>query len=97
MQTCAGFGHRHRAVSFAIYFIESFAALPRTFVAVFVVLYMAWMLFAYFILGPKVLAKEKRRLTDIINELESISQELTERMSFWQRTFSLIQKMWETK
>ena len=66
-------------VAFAIYFIESFAALPRTYVVVFVVLYMAWMLFAYFILGPKVLTKEKRRLTDIINELESISQELTER------------------
>lgn len=40
-------------VAFAIYFIESFAALPRTYVVVFVVLYMAWDAICIFYFRPK--------------------------------------------
>lgn len=63
-------------VAMAIYMIEIFTGRPIVNVLIFIAVYMAWMLFAYFYLGRKNLRKEDRRLQTIINDLKSIEGQL---------------------
>jgi hypothetical protein len=60
----------------AIYVIELFKGRPVLNVLIFIAIYAAWMLFAYFYLGKKNLRKEENRLQTIINELKSIEGQL---------------------
>ncbi|MFD2932440.1 hypothetical protein [Spirosoma flavum] len=62
--------------AFGLYFIEilgHFSMLGRVLA---LIPYFAWMLYAYFVLGRKSLQKENGRLESIINNLQTIQQQL---------------------
>lgn len=63
-------------VAMGIYLIEIFTGRPLLNVSIFITVYVAWMLFAYFYLGKRTMAKEENRLTGIIAELKNIKQQL---------------------
>ena len=63
-------------VAMAIYMIEIFRGRPIVNVLIFIAIYMAWMLFAYFYLGRRNLRREDNRLQTIINELKGIEGQL---------------------
>jgi hypothetical protein len=60
----------------AIYMVELFTGRPLMNVLIFICVYAAWMLFAYFYLGWKNVRKENNRLQTIINDLKSIEGQL---------------------
>ena len=61
-----------------LYFLEIFAGRPVVNVLIFIAVYLAWMLFAYFYLGKRSEKKESRRVQIIINDLKAIVQQLNE-------------------
>lgn len=63
-------------VAMAIYMIEIFTGRPIVNVLIFIAIYMAWMLFAYFYLGRRTLRREDNRLQTIINGLKGIEGQL---------------------
>jgi len=63
-------------VAMAIYMIEIFTGRPIMNVMIFIAVYVAWMLFAYFYLGRKNIRKEDNRLQAIINDLKKIEGQL---------------------
>ena len=63
-------------VAMAIYMIEIFRGRPIVNVLIFIAIYMAWMLFAYFYLGRRNLRREDNRLQTIINDLKGIEGQL---------------------
>ena len=63
-------------VAMAIYMVELFTGRPLMNVLIFIAVYAAWMLFAYFYLGRKNLRKEDNRLQGIIEELRGIVGQL---------------------
>lgn len=63
-------------VAMAIYMVEIFTGRPIVNVLIFIGVYAAWMLFAYFYLGRKNLRREDNRLQTIINDLKSIEGQL---------------------
>jgi hypothetical protein len=63
-------------MAMAIYMIEIFTGRPVVNVVIFIGIYAAWMLFAYFYLGRKNLKREDNRLQTIINELKGIEGQL---------------------
>ncbi len=63
-------------VAMAVYMIEIFTGKKLFGVLVFISIYAAWMLFAYFYLGRKNIRKEDNRLQAIINELKGIEGQL---------------------
>jgi hypothetical protein len=63
-------------VAMAIYMVELFTGRPLINVLIFIGVYAAWMLFAYFYLGRKNIRKENNRLQTIINDLKSIEGQL---------------------
>ena len=63
-------------IAMGIYLIEVFTGRPIINVTIFIAVYIAWMLFAYFYLGKKNIRKEEVRLNNIINELELIETQL---------------------
>jgi len=64
-------------IAMAIYMVEIFTGRPLMNVLIFVAVYAAWMLFAYFYLGKKNIKREDRRLQKIINELKTIEGQLS--------------------
>ncbi|MEO7264532.1 MAG: hypothetical protein ABIW38_06440 [Ferruginibacter sp.] len=64
-------------VAMGIYVLEIFSGRPVVNVIIFVAVYAAWMLFAYFYLGKRNIAKEEKRLNGIISELKNIEQQLS--------------------
>ena len=63
-------------IAMAIYMIELFTGRPIVNVLIFIGVYAAWMLFAYFYLGKRNLRKEDNRLQKIINDLKAIEGQL---------------------
>jgi len=65
------------ALNFAlgIYFIEIFTGRPMINVVILLSVYSAWMAYAYFVLGRKVLKKEEARLKTILDELEGLANQ----------------------
>ena len=63
-------------IAMAIYMVEIFTGRPVVNVMIFISVYAAWMLFAYFYLGKKNIKREDNRLQKIINELKSIEGQL---------------------
>jgi hypothetical protein len=60
-----------------VYLIEVFTGRPLVNVSIFIAVYIAWMLFAYFYLGKKNIRKEDLRLNSIVEELKGIEGQLT--------------------
>ena len=63
-------------IAMAIYMIEIFTGRPVVNVLIFIAVYLAWMLFAYFYLGKRNLKKEDTRLQKIIEDLKGIEGQL---------------------
>ncbi len=63
-------------ISMGIYLIEIFTGRPILNVTIFIAVYAAWMLFAYFYLGKRNMRKEEARLQHIIEELKEIEGQL---------------------
>ena len=62
-------------IAMGIYMLEIFTGRPLLNVSIIIV-YVAWMLFAYFYLGKRNMRKEDERLNSIIGELELIESQL---------------------
>ncbi len=58
------------------YFVEIFQGRPYRNVAIFLAVYIAWMLFAYFYIGRKKLRKEDNYLKGIIQDLRAMEEQL---------------------
>jgi hypothetical protein len=65
-------------IAMAIYLVEIFTGRPLINVLIFIAVYAAWMLFAYFYLGRKNIKREDNRLQKIINELKTIEGQLNQ-------------------
>ena len=64
-------------VAMGIYLLELFTGRPIVNVIIFLAVYAAWMLFAYFYLGKKNIAKEEKRLNGIISDFKTIELQLS--------------------
>ena len=64
-------------VAMGIYLLELFTGRPIVNVTIFLIVYAAWMLFAYFYLGKRNIQKEEKRLNGIISGLKSIVLQLS--------------------
>jgi hypothetical protein len=64
-------------VAMGIYVLEIFTGRPVLNVAIFIAVYAAWMIFAYFYLGKRNIRKEEARLNSIIKELKTIEFQLS--------------------
>jgi Flp pilus assembly protein TadB len=64
-------------IAMAIYMVEIFTGRPVVNVMIFIAVYAAWMLFAYFYLGKKNIKREDARLQKVINELKTIEGQLS--------------------
>ncbi len=62
----------------ALYLVEILSGRPLKNILFFLLLYVGWMLFAYFYIGKKNLQKEETRISAIINDLESIEHQWQE-------------------
>ncbi len=65
-------------LAMGIYMIEIFNGRPILNVSIFIAIYLAWMIFAYFYLGKKEMKKEQRRLNEILESLRSVGGQLEE-------------------
>jgi len=64
-------------IAMGIYLLELFTGRPIVNVIIFLTVYAAWMLFSYFYLGKRIIAKEEKRLKIIISELKTIELQLS--------------------
>lgn len=64
-------------VAMGIYVLEIFTGRPVVNVLIFIAVYAAWMLFAYFYLGKRNIQKEEKRLNGIISGLKNIESQLS--------------------
>lgn len=62
--------------AFGLYAIEILGLLPATMQGIVLVLYVAWMLFAWFVLGKRSLRREDDRLTGIMDRLREQQTQL---------------------
>lgn len=63
-------------IAMGIYLVEIFTGRPLVNVSIFIAVYIAWMLFAYFYLGKRNMRKEDERLNSIVNDLKGIEKQL---------------------
>lgn len=63
-------------IAMGIYLVEIFTGKPLLNVSIFIGVYIAWMLFAYFYLGKRNRRKEDERLNSIVNDLKGIENQL---------------------
>jgi hypothetical protein len=63
-------------IAMGVYLIEIFTGRPLVNVSIFIAVYVAWMLFAYFYLGKKNIRKVDIRLNSIVEELKLIERQL---------------------
>ncbi len=59
-------------IAFGLYSIEVAAPLSMTYKIIFLTLYVAWMLIAYFVIGKRQIRKEHAKTESIITALEEI-------------------------
>jgi hypothetical protein len=59
-----------------LYFLEVVHGRPIAYIILLILVYCGWMLYAYFILGKRILAKEEKRLKGIMDELKLIEEQL---------------------
>ena len=59
-----------------LYFLDVVYGRPIGYIIMLIVVYCGWMLYAYFILGKRILAKEEKRLKGIMDELKLIEEQL---------------------
>lgn len=59
-----------------LYFLEVVHGRPIGYIILLIVVYCGWMLYAYFILGKRILEKEEKRLKGIMDELKLIEEQL---------------------
>ncbi len=64
-------------VAMGIYVLEIFTGRPVLNVAIFIAVYVAWMIFAYFYLGKRNIRREEARLNSIIEEFKTIEFQLS--------------------
>jgi hypothetical protein len=64
-------------IAMAVYMVELFTGRPLVNVLIFIGVYAAWMLFAYFYLGKRNIKREDNRLQKVINELKMIEGQLS--------------------
>ncbi|AUD02417.1 hypothetical protein [Spirosoma pollinicola] len=62
--------------AFGLYFIEILGLMPLAGRLISLGMYLAWMLYAYFILGKRTLRKEQERIEIIIHNLQAIQHQL---------------------
>ncbi|RYF91183.1 MAG: hypothetical protein EOO03_01995 [Chitinophagaceae bacterium] len=62
-----------------VYLVEVFAGRPVLNVAIFIAVYLAWILFAYFYLGKRTMQKEDTRLRTMVQDLKEIEHQLADR------------------
>lgn len=65
-------------IAMAIYMVEIFTGRPVVNVLIFIAVYAAWMLFAYFYLSRKNIKREDNRLQKVIDELKAIEGQLSQ-------------------
>lgn len=63
-------------LAFGLYFIEILGGRPFWMSLIVVVIYLAWMLFSYFVLGRRTLAREEKKIKTIIDDLTQVAQQL---------------------
>ncbi len=63
-------------IAMGMYLVEIFTGRPVINVSIFIAVYVAWMLFAYFYLGKRTMRKEDARLSGIVNDLKGIETQL---------------------
>ena len=63
-------------IAMGVYLVEIFTGRPLLNVSIFIGVYIAWMLFAYFYLGKRNMRKEDERLNSIVNNLKGIESQL---------------------
>jgi len=63
-------------IAMGVYLVEIFTGRPLLTVSIFIGVYVAWMLFAYFYLGKRNLKQEDTRLQKIINDFKGIEGQL---------------------
>jgi|GEM_PF-221624 len=63
-------------LAMGLYFIEIFSGRKIFWVIVFIAVYIAWMLFACFVLGKRARAKEVKKLKSIIDNLKLLEGQL---------------------
>lgn len=59
-----------------LYFLEVVHDRPIGYIILLIAVYCGWMLYAYFILGKRILEKEEKRLKGIMDELKLIEEQL---------------------
>jgi len=59
-----------------LYFLEVVYGRPIGYIIFLILIYAAWMLYAYFILGKRILEKEEKKLKGVIDELKEIEEQL---------------------
>lgn len=59
-------------VAFALYFIEVLSPVALVYQLIIILIYLAWMLFAYLYLGPKLKGKENAKTKSIIDAIKEI-------------------------
>lgn len=62
-------------VAFGFYFIEVMAPMSTMMKTISLIIYIAWMLVAYFIIGKKAKQKEFQKMEDMINSIKKIENE----------------------
>ena len=62
-------------IAFGFYFIEVLQPMATTMKIISLIIYIAWMLIAYFIIGKRSKQKEFRKTEDIINSIKKIETE----------------------
>ena len=62
-------------IAFGFYFIEVLQPMATTMKIISLIIYIAWMLIAYFIIGKRSKKKEFRKTEDIINSIKKIETE----------------------
>lgn len=63
-------------LAMGLYFLEILHDRPLQNIVIFIGIYSAWMIFAYFVLGRRAIRKENYRLQQIINELQGLEAQL---------------------
>ena len=63
-------------LAFGLYFIEILGGRPFWMSLMVLVIYLAWMIFSYFVLGRRALAREEKKLKAIIDDLTQVAEQL---------------------
>ncbi|MFD2513370.1 hypothetical protein ACFSRY_05795 [Pontibacter locisalis] len=65
-------------LAMGLYLIEVLDGASATFLLVFGTIYVGWMIFAYLIMGKRLLKRERNRIESVIAELHNLSKQLSE-------------------